>query len=204
LTIERASDRKTLPSRAGLPEFRLPASPLRLARSFLPAMVSVFSLGFGSAVIGNGAFGILSAVSLVLVLAALLLGLGMLLGGVTVGRVQASAYECGFDAFGVVGTGHAVGFEVYALAFLLFDVEAVLLFPVVGVELPFLSLGVAVEFVAELALGIGWFLMVVSALPSSPAPRSSVLPSARLASSSLGGVAGGMGLHGLDNSDGGF
>jgi NADH:ubiquinone oxidoreductase subunit 3 (subunit A) len=152
-------------------------------------MLSLLSFGLGSWVPASGPF---VAIALVLSVAVLLLGLGLLLGGVSSGRVQSSAYECGFEAFGVVGSGHAVGFEVYALAFLLFDVEAVLLFPLVGVELPFLSLCVAVEFVVELALGIAWFLRVVPSSSASPWSWSSVssLASSRLASSSLGGVRG--------------
>lgn len=90
----------------------------------------------------------------------ILLLVGFLFGGNPGNRVQSSSYECGFDAFGVVNGGHAVGFEAYGVAFLVFDVEIVVLFPAIGVIWSPLSNAIIIEFITELGIGILWLLIL--------------------------------------------
>ena len=67
-------------------------------------------------------------------------------------------YECGVDTVGSSDVQYHVGYFRYALAFLLFDVEAVFLYPW-AVEFQMLGLFALIEmfvFVGILALGLGY------------------------------------------------
>lgn len=70
--------------------------------------------------------------------------------------VKASIYECGSEPVGPPWVQFKVGYYVYALLFVLFDVEAAFLYPwAVSLRaMPVFVLGEMVVFLAILALGL--------------------------------------------------
>ncbi len=87
------------------------------------------------------------------------LGLGILLVGVAIGaskliqprkpsKVKSSIYECGIDPVGGGWSQSHIRYYIFALLFLIFDVEAVFIFPW------------AIELEAFEAAGMGLFVVV--------------------------------------------
>ncbi|MDR2594318.1 MAG: NADH-quinone oxidoreductase subunit A [Fibromonadaceae bacterium] len=84
------------------------------------------------------------------------------------GKAKYRAYECGMEAFGNARVQFKVGYVVFALIFLVFDVEALFLFPIavhwrgvvdgtlgIPVWLAFVDLGVFFAVLAA-ALAYSW------------------------------------------------
>ncbi|MCL1955887.1 MAG: NADH-quinone oxidoreductase subunit A [Fibromonadales bacterium] len=84
------------------------------------------------------------------------------------GKAKYRAYECGMEAFGNARVQFKVGYVVFALIFLVFDVEALFLFPIavhwrgivdgtlgVPVWLAFVDLGIFFAVLAA-ALAYSW------------------------------------------------
>ena len=65
------------------------------------------------------------------------------------------AYESGEDAIGSARIQFKIGYYLFALVFLVFDVEAVFLFPVLGV------LRSAGEGASRISAGLVWFELIV-------------------------------------------
>ena len=78
--------------------------------------------------------------------------------------VKQSTYECGEEPIGPAWTQFRVGYYIYALIFLIFDVEAVFIFPWAAGLLGFsktpalavLGFVDMLIFVAVLAVGLAW------------------------------------------------
>jgi len=83
------------------------------------------------------------------------------------GASKYRAYECGMETFGNARVQFKVGYVVFALIFLVFDVEALFLFPIAVHWLGIVdgSLGIPV-WVAFIDLGI-FFAVLASALAYS-------------------------------------
>jgi len=84
------------------------------------------------------------------------------------GKAKYRAYECGMEAFGNARVQFKVGYVVFALIFLVFDVEALFLFPIavhwrgvvdgtlgIPVWLAFVDLGIFFAVLAA-ALAYSW------------------------------------------------
>jgi NADH:ubiquinone oxidoreductase subunit 3 (subunit A) len=87
---------------------------------------------------------------------AVTLGLSRLLQHRVPERVKSEIYECGVEPIGPPWVQLKIGYYVYALLFVLFDVETVFLYPwavTVGV-LPVYVLAEMVVFIVILALGL--------------------------------------------------
>lgn len=84
------------------------------------------------------------------------LGLSRLLQHRKRNDVKASIYECGVEPIGPPWVQFKVGYYVYALLFVLFDVETAFLYPwAVSLQaLPVFVLGEMVVFLVILALGL--------------------------------------------------
>ena len=78
------------------------------------------------------------------------------------GKSKFEAYECGMETFGNARVQFKVGYVVFALIFLVFDVEALFLFPIVVHWQSIVdgSLGIPV-WLAALDLGIFFAVLVV-------------------------------------------
>jgi NADH-quinone oxidoreductase subunit A len=83
------------------------------------------------------------------------------------GQAKFKAYECGMDTFGNARVQFKVGYVVFALIFLIFDVEALFLFPIAvhwqGIVNG--SLGIPV-WLAAIDLGV-FFAVLIAALAYS-------------------------------------
>jgi NADH-quinone oxidoreductase subunit A len=71
-------------------------------------------------------------------------------------KVKSSTYECGMNLFGDSRIQFDIKYYIYALLFIIFDIEAVFLFPwaVAYNKLGFFALVEAVIFIAILVLGL--------------------------------------------------
>lgn len=71
-------------------------------------------------------------------------------------RVKSEIYECGVEPIGPPWVQFKIGYYVYALLFVLFDVEAVFLYPwaVTLHALPLYVLGEMIVFLVILGLGL--------------------------------------------------
>jgi NADH:ubiquinone oxidoreductase subunit 3 (subunit A) len=89
---------------------------------------------------------------------ALTLGASRLLQHRKPGTVKSEIYECGVEPIGPSWVQFKIGYYVYALLFVLFDVETAFLFPwaVALRSLPLFVLGEMVVFLAILALGLAY------------------------------------------------
>ncbi|MDR0515702.1 MAG: NADH-quinone oxidoreductase subunit A [Fibromonadaceae bacterium] len=84
------------------------------------------------------------------------------------GKAKFKAYECGMETFGNARVQFKVGYVVFALIFLIFDVEALFLFPIavlwqdivngsLGIPVWFAAIDLAVFFaVLTAALAYSW------------------------------------------------
>ncbi|MEX2586542.1 MAG: NADH-quinone oxidoreductase subunit A [Actinomycetota bacterium] len=105
---------------------------------------------FGSYLtIGIYSLGLLSLVGVTL-------GLNNLVAPKVGGREKLSTYECGVDPIGTGWTQSTIRYYMFALLFVIFDVEAVFLFPwaVVFEEIGVFAFVEMMIFVAILALGL--------------------------------------------------
>jgi NADH-quinone oxidoreductase subunit A len=74
-------------------------------------------------------FPVLLQAVIAIVIAAGLVGLSALLGHKVKNRVKDSAYECGMTPVGTARERFSVKFYLVAMLFILFDIEAVFLYP---------------------------------------------------------------------------
>lgn len=84
------------------------------------------------------------------------LGLNRLVSPKVPGREKMSTYECGVDPIGSGWTQSTIRYYIFALLFVIFDVEAVFLFPwaVVFEDIGLFAFVEMMIFVAILALGL--------------------------------------------------
>jgi NADH-quinone oxidoreductase subunit A len=97
-------------------------------------------------------------VLLVLGMITVLMLVPRLLARYTSSRTKELPYECGVDPIGTAKQRFSVHFYLVAVLFILFDIEAVFLFPwaVALQDLGMVGFVEAVIFVAILALGLGY------------------------------------------------
>lgn len=90
-----------------------------------------------------------------LVLSGVILGASLLIAVSSADAEKVSAYECGFDPFNDARRPFDVRFYVVAILFLLFDVEAVFVFPwaIALGKLGSLGFFTMVDFLVELLVG---------------------------------------------------
>lgn len=74
-------------------------------------------------------FPVLAQVLVAIVLAAVLIGLGLWLGKRVRNRVKDTPYECGISPTGNAKERFSVKFYLVAMLFILFDIEAIFLYP---------------------------------------------------------------------------
>lgn len=74
-------------------------------------------------------FPLLVQVSLAVVIGAALVALGVLLGKRLKNKVKDEAYECGITPVGTARERFSVKFYLVAMLFILFDIEAIFLYP---------------------------------------------------------------------------
>lgn len=74
-------------------------------------------------------FPLLIQVNLALVIGAALVALGVLLGKRLKNKVKDEAYECGITPVGTARERFSVKFYLVAMLFILFDIEAIFLYP---------------------------------------------------------------------------
>jgi NADH-quinone oxidoreductase subunit A len=74
------------------------------------------------------------------------------------GKVKAEIYECGVEPVGPPWVQFKIGYYVYALLFVLFDVETAFLYPwaVALNKLPVFALAEMIVFLAILGLGLAY------------------------------------------------
>ncbi len=101
-----------------------------------------------------GFVGIFIVVAVALVVVPLILN--MLLAPKKPNRVKGEAYECGMETVGDTWVQFKAQYYIYALIFVVFDIEAVFLFPwaVAYQQLPLFAIVEMVIFVAILAAGL--------------------------------------------------
>lgn len=89
---------------------------------------------------------------------AVTLGMSRLLQHRKPGAVKSEIYECGVEPVGPPWVQLKIGYYLYALLFVLFDVETAFLYPwaVTLNALPLYVLGEMVVFLAILALGLAY------------------------------------------------
>lgn len=104
-------------------------------------------------------FPVLAQVLLASVLAAALIALGVLLGKRVRNRVKDTPYECGIPPTGGARERFSVKFYLVAMLFILFDIEAIFLYPwaVVYRELKLFAF---VEMLIFIALVLAGFIYV--------------------------------------------
>lgn len=97
-------------------------------------------------------------VVLVLGMISVLLILPRLIAKYTTDRAKETPYECGVDPVGTAKQRFSVHFYLVAVLFILFDIEAVFLFPwaVALQDLGMAGFVEAIVFVAILGLGLGY------------------------------------------------
>ncbi len=71
-------------------------------------------------------------------------------------RVKQQTYECGIETVGDTWVQFKVQYYIYALVFVVFDIEAVFLFPIAAAfgQLDLFAIGAAVIFIVLLADGL--------------------------------------------------
>ncbi len=89
-------------------------------------------------------------------MAALPIGLSRMIGPRKSNPMKDAAYECGVETVGETWVQFKVQYYIFALVFVVFDVEAVFLFPwaVAYVGLPLIAVLEGVLFIAILAAGL--------------------------------------------------
>jgi len=107
-------------------------------------------------------FPILLATGFALILATVTQLLGSLIGPSKPSLVKGEPFECGIPTEGAAGNRYSVRFFLVAALFLLFDVEAVFLFPWATVFLEYVQSGYGLFIFFEMAfflfiLLLGWF-----------------------------------------------
>jgi len=100
-------------------------------------------------------FPILVQVLIALAVAAALVGAGILLGKKVKNRVKDTAYECGFSPVGNARERFSVKYYLVAMLFILFDIEAIFLYPwaVVYRELKLFAFFEMLLFIALIMVG---------------------------------------------------
>lgn len=86
------------------------------------------------------------------------LGLALLLSPYSFNAQKGQPYECGVPTKGTSWMQFKVGYYLYAILYLMFDVEAIFLFPwsTVVRELGFVGLYSIIFFIGVLALGLAY------------------------------------------------
>lgn len=111
----------------------------------------------------NEYVGILVVLLVGLLIGCAMSGLSYLFGRVDVEGEKLSSFECGFDALGNSRERSEIRFYLVGLLFIVFDVEASLLLPFVGVTDYIGSVGYIgmLDLVVELILGCVYMKMLV-------------------------------------------
>lgn len=101
-------------------------------------------------------FPLLLQVNLALAVAAALILMGVLLGKRLKNKIKDEAYECGIQAVGTARERFSVKFYLVAMLFILFDIEAIFLYPwaVVFRELKMFALVEMAVFIALVLCGL--------------------------------------------------
>ena len=101
-------------------------------------------------------FPVLTQVVFALVMAVALVGVGLLLGKRVKNKVKDAPYECGITPVGSARNRFSVKFYLVAMLFILFDIEAIFLYPwaVVYRELKLFAFFEMLLFIAVLAFGL--------------------------------------------------
>ncbi|HLF28047.1 MAG TPA: NADH-quinone oxidoreductase subunit A [Anaerolineae bacterium] len=101
-----------------------------------------------------GFVGLFIVVAILLVTVPLILNL--LLAPRKPNRIKSEAYECGIETVGDTWVQFKAQYYIYALVFVVFDIEAVFLFPwaVAYQQLPLFAIVEMVIFIAILAAGL--------------------------------------------------
>jgi NADH-quinone oxidoreductase subunit A len=104
----------------------------------------------------NGYLALALVLGLAIVMGAAIPQLSQRLGPKSINPVKAAAFECGSDAIGSARQPFAVKFYVVALLFIVFDVEAVFLYPwaVNFKALGWFGYGVMMLFASTLVMGL--------------------------------------------------
>lgn len=81
-----------------------------------------------------------------------------LLGPQKPNRIKQQTYECGIETVGDSWVQFKVQYYIYALVFVIFDIESVFLFPIAAAygRLDFFAIGAAVLFIVLLADGLAY------------------------------------------------
>jgi len=92
------------------------------------------------------------------VLAAVPMLINYLLGPRKPNFIKQQTYECGVETVGDAWVQFKVQYYIYALVFVIFDIEAVFLFPVAAAygQLTLFAIGAAVLFILLLADGLAY------------------------------------------------
>lgn len=92
------------------------------------------------------------------VLAAVPMLINYLLGPRKPNPIKQQTYECGIETVGDAWVQFKVQYYIYALVFVIFDIEAVFLFPVAAAyeQLTLFAIGAAVLFILLLADGLAY------------------------------------------------
>jgi NADH-quinone oxidoreductase subunit A len=92
------------------------------------------------------------------ILAAVPMLINRLLGPSKPNRIKQQTYECGIETVGDTWVQFKVQYYIYALVFVIFDIEAVFLFPVAAAYgyLSFFAVGATVLFILLLADGLAY------------------------------------------------
>ena len=106
----------------------------------------------------QGYFPLLLVFGLALVLAAVLVGAAAILGPRRPSRVKLAPFECGSDPIGDARQRFGVRFYVIALLFVVFDIEAVFIYPwaVQVKELGWTGYAVMAAFAGTLVAGLAY------------------------------------------------
>ena len=104
-----------------------------------------------------------------IVLSVIILGASFLLAVQKPDTEKLSAYECGFDPYEDARNAFDVRFYIVAILFIIFDLEAMFLFPwVVSItHISSMGLWVMIDFLVELCIGFVYACL----LYTSPSPR---------------------------------
>ena len=84
--------------------------------------------------------------------------LNRLLGPYRPNPIKQQTYECGIETVGDTWVQFKVQYYIYALVFVIFDIEAVFLFPIAAAYdlLPLFAVVEIILFVVLLAIGLGY------------------------------------------------